>query len=157
LQLDSRERRNAVRQGRPHRLFEETVFDFEVEAIRIGIFRRRHASDEASPLRPEIDARRIDRERCRTETGLPAIEDINEPLARPDREVESGHRRDLASTYAGGVDERAASDLTAVVKSYCFDPITATLNPAGGSRLEFRSQAASLAPECLKQAIGVDP
>src|SRR4051812_50189590 len=82
------ERRNARREPRPYALFEPPIIHLPVERLRLFRLLRGEPTDEVPPLRPEVEAGRIDRERRPMQRfrGRRAIEYIHITFARPYRE-----------------------------------------------------------------------
>src|SRR6516225_4388119 len=125
--LDALEHRHTRRQPGPHHAVEEGVIDlFEVGGGRLLAFLRRLAAKEEAPLRAKPHARRIDGQRTKAQRwgGLAAIDDVDEALARLDREVEAGQRRQLPGPRPGRVDERPARKAGAARKPHGLDALS---------------------------------
>src|SRR3546814_494725 len=155
-QLDRLEGGYPVRERRPDDLLERRIVDLEIKAIGVRRFRRRDAADEAGALGPEIDAAWIDQQRRVGNLG-PAIEHIDETLARPHRQFEAGQAGDARRPKTRGVDGRAAADRAGRAETHPRDPPAAAVKTDDLVLQIVDSERSGFAAKGLEQRVGVEP
>ena len=154
--LDRREGRDAGGQRRPHDLLEPAVLDLEIEAIGILVLGRRDAADVLVALGADIDPAGVDQQ-GHAAGPLAAIEDIDDALARADRQIDAGHRRDLGRAGATGIDEGAGPDLLPRGEMGAPDAGFVEGQPDDPVLDVFRAKRARLAAEGVQQGVGIEP